>query len=99
MFTANTRETTTGGGRRQPAFVEAAEDRRLRAGCEHWAYLYVETEARKSTSSWPLVRVEGRVWAALLGQNLANLLNLVNPVSVPECLFWNNPLTFFGKFS
>ena len=44
VFTANTKKTTKGeaaeGG---PRFVEAAEGRLLCVGCEHWAYLSVET--------------------------------------------------------
>ena len=36
------------------------------------------------TSSWPPTRMEGRVLAALLGQNPLNLANLA---SVPECVF------------
>ena len=43
VFTANTKETTKGGGRRPPPFVEAAEGRLLCVGCEHLAYLSVET--------------------------------------------------------
>ena len=43
VFTANTKETTKRGGRRPPPFVEAAEGRLLSVGCEHWAYLSVET--------------------------------------------------------
>ena len=54
------------------------------------------------TSSWPPALVEGRVWAALVGQNPANRVNLIhplkpaNPVSVPECAFWRNSPTFFA---
>ena len=44
VFTANTKETTKGGGRRPPPFVEAAEGRLLCVGCEHWACLSVETQ-------------------------------------------------------
>ena len=44
MFRANTKETTRGGGRRPPPFVEAAEGRLLCVGSEHWAYLTVETQ-------------------------------------------------------
>ena len=40
---ANTKETTKGGGRRPPPFVEAAEGRLLCVGSEHWAYLSGET--------------------------------------------------------
>ena len=50
------------------------------------------------TSSWPPVRVEGRVWAALLGKDPANPLNPLNPVSVPECVFWSNTPTLFADF-
>ena len=53
--------------------------------------------AGELTSSWPPARVEGRVWAALLGQDPANPANLADPAnpanraSVPECAFWSNP--------
>ena len=43
-FTANTKETTkVGAAEGRPPFVEAAEGRPLCVGCEHWAYLSVET--------------------------------------------------------
>ena len=41
MFTSNVKETTK-GGLRPPPFVEAAEGRLLRVGCEHRPYLSVE---------------------------------------------------------
>ena len=53
------------------------------------------------TSSSPPARVEGRVWAALLGKdppNLPNPANPANPPSVPECVFWSNTLTLFADF-
>ena len=44
VLTANTKETTKGGGRRAPpSFVEAAEGRLLCVGCDHWAYLSFES--------------------------------------------------------
>ena len=57
------------------------------------------------TSSWPPARVEGRVLAALLSQdpanpaNTVNLTDLLNPLSVPECLFSMLPHYTFGRFS
>ena len=42
VFTANTKDSTK-GGRPSPPFVEAAEGRLLCGGCDHWAYLSVET--------------------------------------------------------
>ena len=43
VFTANTKETTRGAAEGRPPFVEAAAGRLLCVGCEHWAYLSVET--------------------------------------------------------
>ena len=48
------------------------------------------------TSSWPLARMEWRVWAALLGQDPVNPFNTFNqasPVRDPECVFWSNAPT------
>ena len=45
--------------------------------------------------------MEGRAWAAVLGQdpaNRANPLNPANPVSVPECVVRSNTLAFFADF-
>ena len=56
--------------------------------------------ACKLTSLTP-ARVEGRVWAALLGKdplNPANPLNPLNPLSVPECVFWGGAPAFFAGF-
>ena len=50
------------------------------------------------TSSWPSARVEGRVWAALLGKDPLNPANPLNPLSVPECVFWSNSPTRFVNF-
>ena len=33
--------------------------------------------------------MEGRVWAALLGQDQLNPANPVSRASVPECVFWS----------
>ena len=44
-------------------------------------------------------RVKERVWAALLGQDLLNPLNLAslsNSVSVPESAFWHKAPKRFG---
>ena len=44
VFTASTKETTEGGRPKAAGpLVEAAEGRLLCVGCEHWAYLTVET--------------------------------------------------------
>ena len=47
------------------------------------------------TPTWPPVRVEGRTWAALLGQDRANP---ANRASVHECVFWSNTPTLFIDF-
>ena len=57
-LTANTKETTKGGGRRPPPFVEAAEGRLLCVGCEHWAYLSVETQDMCLVESQDICLVE-----------------------------------------
>ena len=58
VFRANTKETTKGGGRRPPPFVEAAEGRLLCVGCEHWAYLSVETQDMCLVESQDICLVE-----------------------------------------
>ena len=44
------------------------------------------------------MRVEGRVWAALLGKDPLNLPNPANLASVPECVVWSNTPTLFADF-
>ena len=58
VFRANTKETTKGGGRRPPPFVEAAEGRLLCVGSEHWAYLIVETQDMCLVESQDICLVE-----------------------------------------
>ena len=43
VIKANTKEATKEGRPKAAPFVEAAEGRLLYVGCEHWAYLSVET--------------------------------------------------------
>ena len=58
MLRANTKETTKGGGRRPPPFVEAAEGRLLCAGSEQSAYLIVETQDMCLAESQDICLVE-----------------------------------------
>ena len=51
----------------------------IAATWEETIHLLLREFARQLTSSWLPTRAEGRVWAALLGQDPANPVNSANP--------------------
>ena len=58
VFRANAKETTKGGGRRPPPFVEAAEGRLPCVGSGHLAYLIAETQDMHLVESQDICLVE-----------------------------------------